>query len=201
MRNSTCQSHAFVHEATKVQFDKHDDIIMQLQQKDIGLQASHVAGSPKLVLKPGCCCLPHMCSLSCSFRRAGQPGPLTRLLSCSDEKLKGYKWMDLMPTFAVPNVEYDEEHDDHYTAYNKPFAVAAWLRVSIYAGVLPNHQPAALQSHVCGSLGTHDQALFHILYQDTVAAYDLCNCQAQSHPAVQYSKCLCCCAEHCGDCR
>lgn len=65
-----------------------------------------------------------------SFKRAGQPGPLTRLLSCSEEKLGAYKWLDIVPTFVVPDVEYDEEHEDHYTAYNKPFAVAAWLRVS-----------------------------------------------------------------------
>ena len=65
-----------------------------------------------------------------SFKRSGQPGPLTRLLSCSEEKLAAYKWLDIVPTFVVPDVEYDEEHEDHYTAYNKPFAVAAWLRVS-----------------------------------------------------------------------
>ena len=40
--------------------------------------------------------------------------------------------MNLMPTYVIPDVEYDEEHDDHYTAYNKPFAVAAWLRVRIW---------------------------------------------------------------------
>ncbi len=65
----------------------------------------------------------------CSFKRSGQPGPLTRLLSCTDEKLKAYKWLDIVPTFVVPDVEFDEEHQDHYTAYNKPFAVSAWLRV------------------------------------------------------------------------
>ena len=72
----------------------------------------------------------HLLCLPCSFKRAGQPGPLTRLLSCTEEKLKAYKWLDIVPTFVVPDVEYDEEHEDHYTAYNKPFAVAAWLRVS-----------------------------------------------------------------------
>ena len=66
-----------------------------------------------------------------SFSRAGQPGRLTRLLSCSDEKLKEYKWMDIMPTFVVPDIEYDEEHDDHYTAYNKPFSIATWLKVGL----------------------------------------------------------------------
>ena len=73
----------------------------------------------------------------CSFKRAGQPGPLTRLLSCSDEKAKAYKWLDIVPTFVVPDVEFDEEHNDRYTAYNKPFAVAAWLRVRPYSSLRP----------------------------------------------------------------
>ena len=64
-----------------------------------------------------------------SFKRAGQPGRLTRLLSCSDEKLKEYKWLDIVPTFVVPDIEYDEDHDDHYTAYNKPFSIAYLLCV------------------------------------------------------------------------
>lgn len=45
-----------------------------------------------------------------------------------------------MPTFVLPDVEYDEDHNDHYTAYNKPFAVAAWLRVSNPAYLCQNAQ-------------------------------------------------------------
>ncbi|CAK0783213.1 hypothetical protein CVIRNUC_006412 [Coccomyxa viridis] len=67
--------------------------------------------------------------LAYSFRRAGQPGRLTRLLSCSEEKLREYRWLGIMPTFVVPDIEYDEEQDDHYTAYNKPFSIATWLKV------------------------------------------------------------------------
>ena len=52
-------------------------------------------------------------------------------MSCSEEQLKTYsdQWMDLMPTFVAPNVEYDDLHDDHYAPYNKPYAVMRWLQV------------------------------------------------------------------------
>lgn len=39
-----------------------------------------------------------------SFRKSGQPGPITRLLSCTDEEMKGYRGMDLAPTFRVPSM-------------------------------------------------------------------------------------------------
>nr|GMD49053.1 peptidyl serine alpha-galactosyltransferase [Ipomoea batatas]GMD51750.1 peptidyl serine alpha-galactosyltransferase [Ipomoea batatas]GMD54727.1 peptidyl serine alpha-galactosyltransferase [Ipomoea batatas] len=39
-----------------------------------------------------------------SFRKAGQPGPITRLLSCTDEEKKNYRGMDLAPTLEVPSM-------------------------------------------------------------------------------------------------
>lgn len=39
-----------------------------------------------------------------SFKKAGQPGPITRLLSCTDDELKVYKGMDLAPTMVVPSM-------------------------------------------------------------------------------------------------
>ena len=71
----------------------------------------------------------------CSFRRAGQPGPLTRLLSCTKEQLQSYRGLDLMPTHVVPSLTRDPNiaHNDHYSAYNKPGAVLYWLRVSARA--------------------------------------------------------------------
>ncbi|PHT67234.1 hypothetical protein T459_26721 [Capsicum annuum] len=39
-----------------------------------------------------------------SYRKAKQPGPITRLLSCTDEERKGYKGMELAPTFEVPSM-------------------------------------------------------------------------------------------------
>ena len=66
-----------------------------------------------------------------SFKRSGQPGRLTRLLSCTDEQLQTYTGLDLMPTHVVPSLTRDPnpEHNDHYSAYNKPGAVLYWLRV------------------------------------------------------------------------
>lgn len=39
-----------------------------------------------------------------SFRLSGQPGNITRLLSCTDEDLKKYKGRDLAPTHNVPSM-------------------------------------------------------------------------------------------------
>jgi len=39
-----------------------------------------------------------------SYRKAKQPGPITRLLSCTDEEKKKYKGMHLAPTFEVPSM-------------------------------------------------------------------------------------------------
>lgn len=39
-----------------------------------------------------------------SLRKAKQPGPITRLLSCTDEEVKKYKNFDLAPTHVVPSM-------------------------------------------------------------------------------------------------
>lgn len=39
-----------------------------------------------------------------SYRKAKQPGPITRLLSCTDEEKKNYRGMHLAPTFEVPSM-------------------------------------------------------------------------------------------------
>jgi hypothetical protein len=39
-----------------------------------------------------------------SFRLSGQPGNITRLLSCNDEDLRKYKGHDLAPTHYVPSM-------------------------------------------------------------------------------------------------
>lgn len=71
------------------------------------------------------------CSLFCSFKRAKQPGKLTRLLSCTEDQLETYKGLDLVTTHVVPSLTLDpnKEHNDHYSAYNKPGAVMFWLQV------------------------------------------------------------------------
>ncbi|XP_057982304.1 peptidyl serine alpha-galactosyltransferase-like [Malania oleifera] len=39
-----------------------------------------------------------------SFKKARQPGPITRLLSCTDEEKKHYRGMHLAPTLEVPSM-------------------------------------------------------------------------------------------------
>lgn len=50
-----------------------------------------------------------------SFRKSGQPGPVTRLLSCTDEQLQGYRGLDLAPTHQVPSMSQHPVTGDWYT--------------------------------------------------------------------------------------
>ncbi|XP_020238077.1 peptidyl serine alpha-galactosyltransferase [Cajanus cajan] len=65
-----------------------------------------------------------------SFRKAKQPGPITRLLSCTDEEKKNYKGMHLAPTFEVPSMSEHPRTGDWYPAINKPAGVVHWLKHS-----------------------------------------------------------------------
>ncbi|XP_030482587.2 peptidyl serine alpha-galactosyltransferase [Cannabis sativa] len=65
-----------------------------------------------------------------SFKKSGQPGPLTRLLSCTDQEKKNYKGMDLAPTFEVPSMSKHPKTGDWYPAINKPAGVVHWLKHS-----------------------------------------------------------------------
>ncbi|KAM7280724.1 hypothetical protein ACFE04_007858 [Oxalis oulophora] len=65
-----------------------------------------------------------------SFVKSGQPGPITRLLSCTDEEKKGYKGMHLAPTFVVPSMSRHPITGDWYPAINKPAGVVHWLKHS-----------------------------------------------------------------------
>lgn len=49
-----------------------------------------------------------------SYKKARQPGPITRLLSCTDEEKKSYKGMDLAPTFEVPSMSKHPKTGDWY---------------------------------------------------------------------------------------
>lgn len=42
-----------------------------------------------------------------SLRKSGHPGPVTRLLSCTNHALQVYKGMDLAPTLVVPSMSVD----------------------------------------------------------------------------------------------
>ncbi|CAI5459179.1 unnamed protein product [Closterium sp. Yama58-4] len=47
-----------------------------------------------------------------SYRRSKQPGPITRLLSCTEEQLKDYPNMDLAPTHTVPSMSINYRTGD-----------------------------------------------------------------------------------------
>ncbi|XP_022739359.1 peptidyl serine alpha-galactosyltransferase-like isoform X2 [Durio zibethinus] len=49
-----------------------------------------------------------------SFKKAQQPGPVTRLLSCTKEEKKNYKGMDLAPTLEVPSMSKHPKTGDWY---------------------------------------------------------------------------------------
>nr|DAD34343.1 TPA_asm: hypothetical protein HUJ06_004983 [Nelumbo nucifera] len=65
-----------------------------------------------------------------SFKKARQPGPITRLLSCTEEEKKRYKGMDLAPTFEVPSMSRHPKTGDWYPAINKPAGIVHWLKHS-----------------------------------------------------------------------
>eukprot|EP00249_Psilotum_nudum_P008397 c21248_g2_i1 orf=610-3156(+) len=65
-----------------------------------------------------------------SYRQSGQPGPITRLLSCTDEQLEEYRGMDLAPTHTVPSMSRHPRTGDWYPAINKPAGVVHWLENS-----------------------------------------------------------------------
>ncbi|XP_077253057.1 peptidyl serine alpha-galactosyltransferase isoform X2 [Tasmannia lanceolata] len=62
-----------------------------------------------------------------SFYLSGQPGNITRLLSCTDGDLKQYTGHDLAPTHYVPSMSRHPLTGDWYPAINKPAAVLHWL--------------------------------------------------------------------------
>ncbi|KAK7373429.1 hypothetical protein VNO80_06836 [Phaseolus coccineus] len=65
-----------------------------------------------------------------SFRKAKQPGHITRLLSCTEEQKKTYRGMHLAPTFEVPSMSKHPTTGDWYPAINKPAGVLHWLKYS-----------------------------------------------------------------------
>lgn len=65
-----------------------------------------------------------------SFNKARQPGPITRLLSCTEEEKKGYRGMDLAPTLEVPSMSRHPRTGDWYPAINKPVGIVHWLKHS-----------------------------------------------------------------------
>eukprot|EP00884_Botryococcus_braunii_P005119 jgi/Botrbrau1/14608/Bobra.67_2s0008.1 len=66
-----------------------------------------------------------------SFYKAGQPGKLTRLVSCSDADRAKYKDIDVdIPTHFGPSWTFHPTSGDIYSGINKPVVVADWLHVA-----------------------------------------------------------------------
>lgn len=65
-----------------------------------------------------------------SFKKARQPGPITRLLSCTDEEKMNYRGMHLAPTLEVPSMSRHPKTGDWYPAINKPAGIVHWLKHS-----------------------------------------------------------------------
>jgi len=73
--------------------------------------------------------LPELAGMIFSHRKSGQPGPLTRIMSCTPEE-----WASLTPeqqtvmtTHVAPSYTHHPRTGDVYSAYNKPVAVIDWL--------------------------------------------------------------------------
>ena len=64
-----------------------------------------------------------------SFKMSGQPGYVTRVMCCSEEKIKGYDQglLKAVDTWVAPELTFNPKNKDHYAAYNKPEAVIDWL--------------------------------------------------------------------------
>jgi len=64
-----------------------------------------------------------------SHRKAGQAGPLTRIMSCTPEEyaLLSEESKNVIPTHVAPSYTTHPRTGDVYSAYNKPVAVIDWL--------------------------------------------------------------------------
>ncbi|GAB4816143.1 hypothetical protein N2152v2_003189 [Parachlorella kessleri] len=64
-----------------------------------------------------------------SHKKSGQPGKITRLMSCTKEELDALSEKDknIVPTHIAPSFTKHPRTGDIYSAYNKPVAVIDWL--------------------------------------------------------------------------
>ncbi|CAO1940625.1 unnamed protein product [Urochloa humidicola] len=65
-----------------------------------------------------------------SLRKAGQPGGVTRLLSCAEDQLPSYRGLRIGHTLQVPSFSRHPRTGDWYPAINKPAGVVHWLKNS-----------------------------------------------------------------------
>ncbi|GMH43508.1 hypothetical protein BSKO_11430 [Bryopsis sp. KO-2023] len=68
-------------------------------------------------------------ALAYTHRAVGQPGPLTRILSCEPEDLAEFspEDMSIVDTHVTPSFTHNPKNGDDYSPYNKPSGVMHWL--------------------------------------------------------------------------
>lgn len=64
-----------------------------------------------------------------SWRESGQPGPLSKVMCCTEDQAKKYNkdMLNLVKTHIAPSYTVHPSTGDVYPAYNKPEAVIDWL--------------------------------------------------------------------------
>lgn len=64
-----------------------------------------------------------------SWKHSGQPGPITRVMCCTEAEAKSYNkgLINYVKTHIAPSFAVDTDTGDNYAAYNKPGAVIDWL--------------------------------------------------------------------------
>ncbi|MEW5312642.1 MAG: hypothetical protein WDW38_004261 [Sanguina aurantia] len=64
-----------------------------------------------------------------SFKMSGQPGSVMRVACCTDAEKLSYEpaLLASVPTHIAPSMAINPHNNDHYAAYNKPYAVIDWL--------------------------------------------------------------------------
>ena len=64
-----------------------------------------------------------------SHRKSGQPGPLTRIMSCTPQEWEALteEQRTVVATHVAPSYTHHPRTGDVYSAYNKPVAVIDWL--------------------------------------------------------------------------
>jgi hypothetical protein len=96
-------------------------------------------------------------ALAFSHRDTGQAGPLTRIMSCTDQEAKDQDktLIGLVNTHIAPSYSTHPRTGDRYVAYNKPSAVGDWLKhftpeeewVLILEADMLLRQPITLEEH------------------------------------------------------
>lgn len=68
-------------------------------------------------------------TMAWSFKQSGQPGPVTRVMCCTEDEYKKYNKdvLNYVQTHVAPSYTVHPETGDAYLAYNKPGAVVDWL--------------------------------------------------------------------------